>query len=118
MSIRNAIAIFTCERNERDTSEFGSTIALCSASPHTFAILMDAVAVAVAVQCTISISVHGGTVPDRMFAVAVGRFWCIGCIPANRNVTLRVALWGGRRTIGVTEQTIVRIVVLTPIGFA
>lgn len=116
MSISNAIAIFTCERNERDTSEFEPTIALSIAAPHTFAIFMNAVAVAV--QCTISISVHGGTVPDRMFAVAVGRFWCIGCIPANRNVTLRVAFWGGRRTIDITKQTIVRIVMLTPIGFA
>lgn len=73
---------------------------------------------AVAVQCTISIPVQGGSVPDRMFAVAVGRFWCIGSIAADRNVTLRVAFWGGRRTIDITKQTIVRIVMRTPNGFA
>lgn len=83
-------------------------------------------AVAVAIQCNISISVQRGTIADRMIslaiavgaAVAIGHFWCISCIAANRNVALLVAFRGGRWTFDIAKQTIVRIVMRTPIGLA
>lgn len=79
---------------------------------------MDTDAVRVAVQWTISISVHRGTVANRMFAIAVGHFWCISCIAANRNVALLVAFRSGRWTINIAKQTIVRIVMRASSRFA
>lgn len=117
MSVRNAIAIFAHDQfGWNENEEWMRVHHTMDTLMPTFAIFMDTVAVSVAIQYTISISVSCGTVADRMFAVAVGHFRCIGRIAANRNVALLVAFWGGRRTVNFAKQAIVRIVMRTSCG--